>query len=102
MTTKTDTEQERAEFEAWWDGLPHSMKSLLTYEVAKQAYELGRAALQSQDAERIINAARVAMDESFDHDDGYQDLISIPAEKAAALSLALDEYDASRRVEEKT
>lgn len=43
--------QERAEFETWWDGLPQSMKSLLTYEVAKQAYELGRAALQSQDRE---------------------------------------------------
>lgn len=41
-------EQERAEFEAWWDGLPASMRSLLTYEVATQAYELGRAALQSQ------------------------------------------------------
>lgn len=43
------TEQKRAEFDAWWDGLPASMQSLLTYEVATQAYELGRAALQSQE-----------------------------------------------------
>lgn len=95
-TTKTDTEQERAEFEAWWSnrglGVGTGKKA------AWFAYQAGRAALQSQDREQIINAARAAMNESFEVGDEYGS-IGIPSDRAAYLSLLLDEYDHARRVE---
>lgn len=43
--------------------------------------------------ERVVNAAREAMDDSFEADNEAMD-ISIPSHLAAALSLALDEFDA--------
>lgn len=56
MTTKTDTEQERADFEAWANGRcelhlvnPAGRYSSATTQFAWEAYQ---AALQSQDAER--------------------------------------------------
>ncbi len=43
-------------------------------------------------AQAVIDAARAAMDESFEAGNEQMD-ISIPAHLAAALSLCLDEYD---------
>ena len=63
MTTKTDTEQLRAEFEAWFKETDHFLSELDfclmpdgryeddDVEVAWEAYQAGRAALQSQDRE---------------------------------------------------
>ena len=58
MTTKTDTEQERAEFEAWANGRcelylvnPAGRYSSAITQFAWEAYQAGRAALQSQDRE---------------------------------------------------
>ena len=81
MTTKTDTEQERAEFEAWaekrgvWPRLTHE-------EIFSAGYQAGRAALQSQDREDApTQAARDVLTErqrqveaegwTPGHDDGH-------------------------------
>lgn len=48
MTTKTDTEQERAEFEAWW---ATRKEAASIKDDAFAAYQAARAALQSQDRE---------------------------------------------------
>lgn len=53
MTTKTDTEQERADFEAWWESTPILKENKRT--IAEKAYQAGRAALQSQDREDAEN-----------------------------------------------
>lgn len=54
------------------------------------------AAQDREDAERVINAAREAMDKSFEAGNNEAD-ISIPSHLAAALSLALNEYDAAMK-----
>ena len=57
MTTKTDTEQERADFEAWADGktelynMQSGEYSSRITRLAFEAYQAGRAALQSQQSE---------------------------------------------------
>lgn len=63
MATKTDTEQERADFEAWANGRcelhlvnPAGRYSSATTQFAWEAYQAGRAALQSQDAEDAVLA----------------------------------------------
>lgn len=48
----------------------------------------------AEDAARVIDAARAAMDESYEG--GNAGDIAVPSNLAAALSLALDEYDAAR------
>lgn len=49
-----NTEQERAEFEAWWESTPVLKENKRT--IAEKAYQAGRAAQQSQDRE---DAARL-------------------------------------------
>lgn len=50
-------------------------------------------------AQAVIDAARAAMDESFEAGNEQMD-ISIPAHLAAALSLRLDEYDRAALAEQ--
>lgn len=42
MTTKTDTEQERRDFEAWWESTSVLKENKRT--IAEKAYQAGRAA----------------------------------------------------------
>lgn len=62
---------------------------------ALKTHAAPQPAVQQGDAARVINAAREAMDESFEAGNDAMD-ISIPSHLAAALSLVLDEYDAAR------
>lgn len=54
----------------------------------------GKDAARDKLALAVINAARTAMDESFEADNVEKD-VAIPSHWAAALSLCLDQYDAA-------
>lgn len=101
MATKNDTEQLRAEFEAWASGRcelylvnPAGRYSSATTQFAWEAYQAGRAALQSQDRDKDrIDAERYRW---LRADNAY-----FPEENHIWGGQELDEaIDHARRIEE--
>lgn len=103
-----NTEQKRADFEAWYlenNDVPREAIERkgdgyvwIGTDEAWEIWQAAQAALQSQGMERIIGAARAALNESFEVNDEHSS-IGIPSDRAAYLSLLLDEYDHARRIE---
>ena len=105
MTTKTDTEQLRADFEAWasqYTNYPQKYDQIPAW----LAYQAGRAALQSQDREAV---KRPVLDGIVDEihrradkewaDNGYDFEVTISADEYRALCEEEKSIDHARRVE---
>lgn len=91
MTTKTDTEQLRAEFEAWWESTPVLKENKRT--IAEKAYQAGRAALQSQDREDVLIEVML---EACSEWSQYVEVDSAPRTLREHVQLAIDH---ARRIE---